>query len=244
MHNVKRAIIMAAGRGSRMRPVTDTVAKPLVKVNGVRMIDTVIRGLHSHGIREIYVVTGYLAEQFAPLEKEYPGVKLLHNPYYDSCNNISSLYIARDYLEDAMILDGDQIIYDPEILSPEFERSGYNAVYTQEQTSEWLMTVENGIVTGCSRTGGSRGWQLYSISRWSEADGRKLKRHLEVEFEQKQNWQIYWDDVAMFCYPEEYCLGIREMHREDIVEIDGLDELAAVDSAYIIYLKGGVAHEG
>ena len=243
MNYVKRAVIMAAGKGTRMRPVTDRIPKPLVKVNGVRMIDTVIRGLHSNGIREIYVVTGHLAEQFASLEAEYPGVKLLHNPYYDSCNNISSLYIARNYLEDAMILDGDQIIYDSRILAPDFVRSGYNAVYTEEQTGEWLMTVENGIVTACSRTGGSHGWQLYSISRWTQEDGRKLKHHLEVEFEQKQNRQIYWDDVAMFCYPEKYTLGIREMNREDIVEIDGLEELAAIDSAYQIYLKGGTDHE-
>ena len=60
MHTVKRAIIMAAGFGSRMQPVTLTTPKPLVKVNGMRMIDTVIQGLHHNGIQEIYIVAGYL----------------------------------------------------------------------------------------------------------------------------------------------------------------------------------------
>ena len=232
MHTVKRAIIMAAGKGTRMRPVTLTTPKPLVKINGRRMIDTVIEALHKNGITEIYIVVGYLKEQFAVLTKEYNNITLIENPYYDTCNNISSLYVARNFIEDSIILDGDQIIYNEEILTPEFERSGYNAVWTDGETDEWLMTVENGIVTSCSRTGGKNGWQLYSISRWSEEDGKKLKKHLELEFKEKNNRQIYWDDVAMFCHAEEYKLGISPMKSSDVIEIDNLDELIALDHSY------------
>ncbi len=237
MHKVKRAIIMAAGKGQRMQPITLTTPKPMVEVNGVRMIDTVIGALHQNGIYEIYVVVGYLKECFATLEKEYDGVKLIENPYYDTCNNISSLYVARDYIENAIILDGDQIIYNPEILNPYFEISGYNSVYTDGYTDEWLQTVEDGIVTACSRTGGTGGWQLYSISRWTDDDGKKLKAHLELEFEQKGNRQIYWDDVAMFCHPDDYTLGIRPMNTEDIIEIDNLSELIEIDSSYKKYIE-------
>ena len=136
MNKAERAIIMAAGLGNRMRPVTLTTPKPLVKVNGERMIDTVIQGLHENGITEIYIVVGYLKEQFYTLEQEYPGVTIIENPYYDTCNNISSLYVARDHIENAMILDGDQIVYNRTILSPEFERSGYNSIWTDEETDE------------------------------------------------------------------------------------------------------------
>ena len=232
MYKVERAILMAAGLGQRMRPLTETVPKPLVEVQGTRMIDTVIRALQENGIREIYVVVGHLKEQFASLEREYPGLRLIENPWYDTCNNIASLYMARQYLENTIILDADQIIYNPAILAPDFERSGYNAVWTDGETKEWLMTVENGLVTGCSRQGGKGGWQLYSISRWSAEDGRKLRRQLEIEFEEKQNRQIYWDDVPMFCYPGTYRLGIRPMDPGDVIEIDSLDELIRMDPRY------------
>lgn len=232
MYKVERAIIMAAGKGTRMRPVTLHTPKPLVKVNGKRMIDSVIEALHKNGISEIYIVVGYLKDQFEILPKEYENVKLIENPFYDTCNNISSLYVARDYIENAIILDGDQIIYHEKILAPEFDRSGYNAVWTDDETEEWLMTVEKGIVTSCSRTGGKGGWQLYSVSRWNEADGKRLKHHLGLEFNEKYNRQIYWDDVVMFCHADEYELGIRPMNADDVIEIDNLEELIALDGSY------------
>lgn len=232
MHRVERAIIMAAGIGQRLRPVTLATPKPLISVRGTRMIDTIIQGLHQNGITEIYVVVGYLAEQFQSLPQQYPGLTLLENPWYDTCNNIASLYTARAHIENAIILDGDQLIYDASILSPEFQRSGYNAIWTEEETGEWLLTVQDGIVTHCSRTGGSHGWQLYSISRWTAEDGKKLREHLELEFMEKQNRQIYWDDVALFCHPEAYQLGIQPMEKGTLEEIDNLSELMAADTSY------------
>lgn len=237
MRKIERAIIMAAGIGNRMKPVSLSIPKPMIKVNGVRMIDSVITGLKKNGINEIYVVIGYLKEQFKILEDEYPGLKLIENPYYDTCNNISSLYVAREYIQNAIILDGDQIIFNDSILEPFFEKSGYNAVWCENETDEWLMTVEDGKVVSCSRTGGSNGWQLFSISRWTAEDGKKLKQHLEFEFEDKMNRQIYWDDVPMFCHFEDYDLGIREMRYGDIIEIDNYEELVAMDKSYQAWRK-------
>ncbi len=235
MESVKRAIIMAAGMGKRMMPLTVDTPKPLIKVHGTPMIETIIIGLRQNNIAEIYIVAGYLHDKFEYLVMKYPGVVIIKNPYYEVSNNISSLYVARDYLENAMILDGDQIINNLEVLKADFEKSGYNCVWTEFETKEWLLTVVDDHVVQCRREGGRRGWQLYSISRWTAEDGRKLKRHLEIEFDERKNRQIYWDDIALFCYPEEYDLGIMPMGAEDVIEIDNLKELVEEDHLYENY---------
>lgn len=235
MSTIKRAIIMAAGLGNRMRPVTDTTPKPLIKVNGKRMIDTIVDALYENGIFEIYVVVGYKKEQFYEWSKDKDGIKIIENNLYDKCNNISSLYAARDYISNSIILDGDQIIYNPSILNPSVTKSGYSCIWTDEETDEWLMSVnEDNKVVSCSRNGGKKGWQLFSISRWTEKDGKKLKDFLEQEFVVKKNDQIYWDDVAMFCYPNDFDLTIYPIKEGDIVEIDNYSELCALDSTYKI----------
>ncbi len=232
MHYVKRAIIMAAGYGSRMYPLTKTTPKPLIKVNGVRMIDNIIDALHKNEIYEIYVVVGYMKEKFYEWVKLYPGIKLIENPYYKDCNNISSLYVARDYIEDSIIMDGDQVIYNSDVLHREFIRSGYNVTWQEEETDEWLLKAKDDIIISCSRTGGKKGWRLYSVSRWTKDDGSKLKHHLELEFNINGNREIYWDDVAMFCHRDEYELGICKMGENDITEIDSIDELINIDNSY------------
>ncbi len=238
MHTVKRALIMAAGKGERLNPVTLDTPKPLVKVNGVRMIETSIEALKTNGINDIYIVTGYKSEQFDVLKEKYPEIHFIHNNYYNDYNNISSLYVAREALEgDLMILDGDLVISNPDILKPEFDRTGYNSIWTDEDTVEWLMQVdEEGTVKSCSRTGGKKGWILLGISRWTAEDAAKLRKYLEYEFEQAENRQLYWDDVVMFQHFDKFSLGFREMKRSDVVEIDCYEELCERDPSYVNYI--------
>ena len=103
MTKINNAIIMAAGMGTRMRPLTNETPKPLVKVNGIRMIESIIQALHQENITDITVVTGYLADKFEFLSKKYKNLKLIHNPYFNQYNNISSLYVARKELKNTII---------------------------------------------------------------------------------------------------------------------------------------------
>ena len=103
-YRVKRAVFVAAGFGSRMVPVTLNTPKPLVRVNGTRIIDTLLDAVVEAGIPEIVIVRGYLGEQFDQLLYKYPNIRFVENPIYNEANNISSAVCVRYLLLDALVL--------------------------------------------------------------------------------------------------------------------------------------------
>lgn len=213
MYRVQKAIIMAAGLGSRLRPLTDTIPKPLLPVQGKPMIERLIDQLNEVGVKDVYVVTGHLHEQFDYLSDR---VTLIYNPDYLTCNNISSLYAAKDHLSQCMILDADLIVTNTAILSPSFERSCYCSV----RINEWVQRLnEQGIVTETLR---NTAYQLYSISFWAETDAQQLKKDLEEVFLTHKD--LFWDDIVHFVKKENYQLGVREIQDKDLLEIDTLEE--------------------
>ena len=230
MAEIENAIIMAAGLGTRMRPLTYKTPKPLIRVAGKPMVESVIEGLHQNGIYDISIVVGYLAEQFNYLEEKYPGVKLINNPYYNQYNNISSLYVARNELKNTVILDGDQLVMNPKLLKREFTHSGYAGAKIGQFTDEWIMHPDqNGKILQCDRSGNDHGWRLYSLSKWQAEDSLRLKGYLEAEFEHAHHYDIYWDDIAMFDYFDEFSLYVMPITANDIIEIDSVDQLKQVD---------------
>ena len=115
-YRVKRAVFIAAGFGSRLVPITLNTPKPLVRVNGTRIIDTLIDAVLSAGINEIYIVRGYLAEQFDQLLYKYPMLQFIENPAYNEANNISSIMCARYLLRNAYVLESDLLLKNPSLI--------------------------------------------------------------------------------------------------------------------------------
>ena len=90
-YRVKRIVFIAAGFGTRLVPITLNTPKPLVRVKGIRIIDTMLDAAVAAGIEEIIIVRGYLSEQFDQLLYKYPNIKFIENPAYNEANNISSV---------------------------------------------------------------------------------------------------------------------------------------------------------
>lgn len=236
MFHAKRAIILASGMGTRLRPFTETVPKPLIRVGSRRIIDSQIEGLLANGIRDIIVVVGYRKEQFQSLPRQYPHVRLLENPWYNTCNNISAVYAARAYLEEAMILEGDHYFFSPLPLTADFTHTEYNGSWSDKPSSEWMaLTGPDGIITHNFPDGADHGWLYYGVSRWTPADGARLRDYITCEFEEKKNRSIFWDCVPLFLYPEIFPIFIRSFPGHCRMEIDTPEDLAA---ARELVLKG------
>lgn len=102
----KRAIILAAGYGMRMVPINLNIPKALLEINHETIIERLIKQLKEVDINEIYVVVGFMKESFEYLIDDY-DVKLIINTEYAAKNNLHSLYLAREYLNNSYILPAD-----------------------------------------------------------------------------------------------------------------------------------------
>lgn len=230
-YKAKRAIFIAAGFGSRLVPVTLNTPKPLVRVNGKRIIDTLIDAVLAAGIDEIYIVRGYLAEQFDQLLYKYPMIKFLENPIYNETNNISSALVARYLMQNAYVLESDLVISNPSIIRKYHYRSNVLGIW-KERTDDWCLTVDkDGCVTE-EKVGGLNCYQMVGIYYWNEDDGRKLATHLKEAYDMPGGKERYWETVPNQVYNGKYKVEVLPCKDSDIVEIDTFRELKAIDSTY------------
>lgn len=229
-YRAKRAIFIAAGFGSRLAPITLNTPKPLVRVHGVRIIDRLIDACLEAGINEIYIVRGYLGEQFDQLLYKYPMVKFLDNPLYTEANNISSSLQARLLLSNAYVFEADLLISNPKIITRYHYTSDFLAI-RKAHTDDWCFTVEDGIITE-EKVGGENCWQMVGISYWNGEDGRRLAQDIPQVFAAQGGKERYWEQVPLADRKEHYSVAVRECFEEDIVEIDTFQELKAIDRAY------------
>lgn len=229
-YRVKRAVFIAAGFGSRMVPITLNTPKPLVRVKGARIIDTLLDAVCAAGIGEIIIVRGYLSEQFDQLTYKYPQIKFLENPLYNESNNISSLMCARYLLQNAYILESDLLLRKAGLITKYQYSSNYLGVPV-ERTDDWCFETRGGIITKL-RVGGRNCHHMFGISYWNQRDGAKLADHIKQVYEMPGGKERYWDQVALEYFIKDYAIEARECTFDDIIEIDTFNELKQLDETY------------
>ena len=229
-YRAKRAIFIAAGFGSRLVPITFNTPKPLVRVHGQRIIDGLIDACLDAGINEIYIVRGYLAEQFDQLLYKYPMIRFLENPVYNEANNISSAMVARYMLSNAYVFEADLLISNPQIIKKYHYTSDFLAI-KKDRTDDWCFTVKDGVIVE-EKVGGLDCWQMVGISYWNEEDGHKLSDDIKMTYEQPGGKERYWEQVPLVFCQTHYKVEVRECRENDIIEIDTFRELKAIDKTY------------
>lgn len=230
-YRVKRAVFIAAGFGSRMVPITFNTPKPLVRVHGTRIIDTLLDAVVAAGIPEIVIVRGYLGEQFDQLRYKYPQIRFVENPIYNEANNISSAVCVRYLLQNAYVLEADLVLRNKKLIRKYEYESNFLGIPV-ERTDDWCLVADNnGIVTE-EKVGGLNCHQMVGISFWSAADGVKLANDLDEIYRSPGGKERYWEQVPMVYKKENYRVHIRECSFEDITEIDTFSELKAIDQLY------------
>jgi len=229
-YRVKRAVFIAAGFGSRLVPITLNTPKPLVRVKGVRIIDTLLDAVCAAGIDEIVIVRGYLGEQFDQLKYKYPKIQFLENPLYNESNNISSAMCVRYMLQNAYVLESDILLINPALIQKYQYASNYLGVPV-ERTDDWCFETNNGIITRI-RVGGQNCHHMFGISYWTQTDGARLADHIKQVYEMPGGKERYWDQVALEYFIREYSVEVRECTFDDIIEIDTFNELKKLDETY------------
>ncbi len=135
-----RAIILAAGRGSRMQHLTNDKPKCLLEVNGKRLLEHQFEAITKAGIRSVAIVTGYKQELI-----KLPGVELIHNERWAETNMVSSLVCADNWLQqDTCIISYSDIFYDSSAISSLMENQNELAItYDPNWAGLWEERFQN-----------------------------------------------------------------------------------------------------
>lgn len=226
---VNNAVIMAAGTSSRFAPLSYEKPKALIEVKGEVLIERQIRQLKASGIKEIYIVTGYMAEQFDYLKEKY-GVGLIYNPFYLSRNNNSSIWVARNVIKNTYICSADNY-FSINPFEKEVNDAYYAGVFTDGHTEEWCMQedADGNIIS--VHVGGEKSWYMLGHTFWSERFSNNFLRILEREYDFPETTDKLWEQIFIE-HLDVLKMKIKKYAPSDIYEFDTLDELREFDASY------------
>ncbi len=227
---VDNAIIMAAGTSSRFAPLSYEKPKALINVRGEVLIERQIRQIKESGISEVIVVTGYRSDDFEFL-KEKLGITLIKNTDYNIRNNHSSIYAARDYINNSYICSGDNYFTEnPFETSVDF--GYYSALYSKGKTDEWCLTTDEEDIITDIKIGGENSWYMLGHTFWDSNFSKNFLGILSNEYSNERTKSMLWEDIYME-HLDTLKLKMRKYSSNLIFEFDSIDELRAFDTSYV-----------
>lgn len=230
-YRVKKAIVVGAGFGSRMMPATADRPKPMVTVNGTRIIDTLLDAFAAVGITDITVVGGYKFEKMEELKEKYPFIQLLNNTKYEEENNISSALLAMDRFNGGCYFcEADLYITNPAVIRKYQYCTNILGSWSLE-TDDWCYKSVDGFLDDYKK-GGTYCYNYYGISYWTDEDSRRLIEDWVELHDGPDGKDLFWEFPAFIHRKEKYKVEIRQCKKQDIMEIDNYYELQQLDPSY------------
>lgn len=218
----RRAVILAAGFGMRMVPINLESPKAFLKVNGEYLIERLIRQLHEVGIYEIYVVVGFMKEQFEYLIDEF-GVELVINTEYAGKNNLHSMKLVSDHLANAYIVPCD-IWCDKNPFHTNELYSWYMVSDLVDEESDVRVNRKMELV----RAGQTAGNAMIGISYLTEEDSIFVAERINVLCTKNQYDDFFWEEALY--KKDRMIVSARVVHASDAVEINTYEQLRDLDS--------------
>lgn len=220
------AIILAAGMGTRLRPLTNEIPKALVSVGNESFFERQVRLLRRQGIREITVLTGYCAQAFLPWHEDR-DLNFVHNDHFHDWNNLYSMFLVRDRLGDTLVLDGDVWVGEEALPSRAPRTSRWFVGHRTGMANEWAVVQDDSGRVSRIEVRGGAGWILTGLSYWSAHDGPVLARVMEGLMSQSEGPNLFWDEAPR------RSLDVLEIHAQplntdDWAEVDTVEELMSL----------------
>lgn len=227
---VDNAVIMAAGISSRFAPISYECHKALIEVKGEILIERQIEQLREAGIKEIIIVTGYMAEKFMYLKKKY-NIEIVYNPEYLTRNNNGSIYAVKNYLKNTYICSADNY-FSENPFEREVDESYYSVVFSRGYTKEWCVYEDKEGYINNVKIGGDNAWYMVGHTFWSQEFSKKFIEILEKIYNFEDTKSYLWEDIFVQ-HLEELKMKVRKYPPNTIFEFDSLDELRVFDDSYI-----------